>query len=83
MPSTDGRKQRADGELSRARIHRYIADYTAAHAIAPTLAEIAAEVSLKVPTVHYHLKRLRDRGIITIDHGSRAVTLLVWPGGDE
>ena len=81
--ATNGRQNRADGEASRARIHRFLADYIVHHAISPTYAEIAAGVGLKPPTVLHHLRTLESRGVLRIGYGARSISLLIAPDSGD
>ena len=59
------------------QIYDYILSFTAQHGYPPSVREIGAAVGLKSPsTVHFHLKKLADAGVIEIGAGKgRAITL--------
>lgn len=50
-------------------ILEFIKDFSASHASPPTVREIAKELKLAVSTVHEHLARLRERGILRHERG--------------
>ncbi len=59
------------------QIYDYILDFTQDHSYPPSVREIAQAVGLKSPsTVHFHLKGLREAGLITQAEGkTRAITV--------
>lgn len=59
------------------QIYDYIVVFQAEHGYPPSVREIGAAVALKSPsTVHFHLKGLEEKGIITKAEGkTRAITL--------
>ena len=50
-------------------ILEFIKNYSASHAFPPTVREIAKALRLAVSTVHEHLARLRERGILRHEKG--------------
>ena len=59
------------------KIYDFIQSFTAEHGYPPSVREIGAAMGLKSPsTVHFHLKKLADAGVIEIGAGKgRAITL--------
>ncbi len=59
------------------QIYDYILAFTDEHGYPPSVREIAEAVDLKSPsTVHFHLKGLRDQGLISQAEGkTRAITI--------
>ena len=59
------------------RIYDYIAACIQTHGYPPSVREIGEAVGLRSPsTVHFHLKKLADAGVIEIGAGKgRAITL--------
>lgn len=59
------------------QIYDYILEFTDAHGYPPSVREIAEAVELKSPsTVHFHLKGLREAGLISQAEGkTRAITI--------
>ena len=59
------------------KIYQYIKDCICEHGYPPSVREIGAAMGLKSPsTVHFHLKRMEEAGILTIGSGKgRAITL--------
>ena len=59
------------------QIYDYILEFAAEHGYPPSVREIAQAVNLKSPaTVHFHLKGLREAGVITQAEGkTRAISL--------
>ena len=59
------------------QIYDYIISFTAQHGYPPSVREIGEEVGLKSPsTVHFHLKGLEEKGLITKAEGkTRAITI--------
>ena len=59
------------------RIYDYILSFTDSHGYPPSVREIAEAVDLKSPsTVHFHLKSLREAGLITQAEGkTRAISI--------
>ena len=59
------------------QIYDYILDFTDEHGYCPSVREIAQAVDLKSPsTVHFHLKGLREAGLISQAEGkTRAITI--------
>ena len=59
------------------QIYDYILAFAEEHGYPPSVREIAAAVNLKSPaTVHFHLKGLREAGLITQAEGkTRAITI--------
>lgn len=59
------------------QIYDYILSFTDAHGYPPSVREIAQAVELKSPsTVHFHLKGLREAGLITQAEGkTRAISI--------
>ncbi|MEG1721019.1 MAG: transcriptional repressor LexA [Pseudoflavonifractor sp.] len=64
------------------QIYDYIISFQAVHGYPPSVREIGAEVQLKSPsTVHFHLKSLEEKGLITKAEGkTRAITINGAPG---
>ena len=64
------------------QIYDYIVSFTAAHGYPPSVREIGDHVGLKSPsTVHFHLKGLEEKGLITKAEGkTRAITVSGGPG---
>ena len=66
-------------KLSRRQqeIYNFILSFTNEHGYPPSVREIGAEVGLKSPsTVHFHMKGLREAGLITQAEGkTRAITI--------
>ena len=63
------------------RIYDYILSFTDEHGYPPSVREIAEAVDLKSPsTVHFHLKGLREAGLITQAEGkTRAISVTDGP----
>ena len=63
------------------QIYDYIRSFTEANGYAPSVREIAVAVGLKSPsTVHFHLKGMRQAGLISQAEGkTRAITLRDGP----
>ncbi len=59
------------------QIYDYLLEFTQEHGYPPSVREIAQAVDLKSPsTVHFHLKGLREAGLITQAEGkTRAITV--------
>ena len=59
------------------QIYDYILSFSDEHGYPPSVREIAAAVNLKSPaTVHFHMKGLREAGLITQAEGkTRAITI--------
>ena len=59
------------------QIYDYIISFQRDHGYPPSVREIGEHVGLKSPsTVHFHLKKLADAGVIEIGAGKgRAITL--------
>ena len=59
------------------QIYDYILSFTSEHGYPPSVREIGAAIGLKSPsTVHFHLKRLQERGLIEKgDFKGRAIVL--------
>ena len=59
------------------KIYQHIKDCIREHGYPPSVREIGAAMGLKSPsTVHFHLKRMEEAGILTISSGKgRAITL--------
>ena len=64
------------------QIYDYILSFTASHGYPPSVREIGDYVGLKSPsTVHFHLKGLEEKGLITKAEGkTRAITVSGGPG---
>ncbi len=60
------------------RIYEFIKMYIGENQYSPTIREIAVAVGLKSPsTVHGHLDRMRDKGIINfVDSSARTIRIL-------
>ena len=67
------------------KIYDYMASYIAEKGYPPSVREIGAAVGLKSPsTVHFHLKRMEEAGLIEKDSGKgRAVALTDRKSGRE
>ena len=64
------------------QIYDYILSFTNQHGYPPSVREIGAAVGLKSPsTVHFHLKKLADAGVIEIGAVLPKGALLVGPPG--
>ena len=58
------------GEQSRDRILKAIAEYYEVHKYAPSVRELCAITGLKsTSTVHAHLLRMQNEGVLETDHG--------------
>lgn len=66
-------------------IYEFILAFTSEHGYPPSVREIGAAVGLKSPsTVHFHLKRLQEQGLIEKgDFKGRAIALTQRPGQDR
>lgn len=64
------------------QIYDYIISFTGEHGYPPSVREIGDYVGLKSPsTVHFHLKGLEEKGLITKAEGkTRAITVSGGPG---
>lgn len=64
------------------RVLEAIASHLHDHQNPPTLREVALSTDLAISTVHYHVVRLRDQGLVvrTVDRGARvnSLTALGW-----
>ncbi len=62
------------------QIYDYILDFSQSHGYPPSVREIAEAVGLKSPaTVHFHLKGLREAGVITQAEGKTRAISVVGP----
>ena len=63
------------------QIYNYILSFTDEHGYPPSVREIAEAVDLKSPsTVHFHLKGLREAGLISQAEGkTRAISITDGP----
>lgn len=63
------------------QIYEFIVEFQSEHGYPPSVREIGGAVGLKSPsTVHFHLKTLEERGLITKAEGkTRAITLSLGP----
>ena len=69
MPGRSNNKQN--------EVYEFIVQFTREHHYPPAIREIAQAVGLKSPsTVHFHLKKLEEKGLLqTVDGKSRAIVL--------
>lgn len=67
------------------QIYDYIVSFSGLHGYPPSVREIGEYVGLKSPsTVHFHLKGLEEKGLITKAEGkTRAITVSGGPGAPE
>ena len=67
------------GQESRDKVLKAIAEYMEVHSYAPSVRELCAMTGLKsTSTVHAHLFRMQQEGLIETDHGfntSRALRI--------
>ena len=63
------------------KIYNYLRAYIRENGYPPAVREIGAAMGLKSPsTVHFHLKKMEEAGLIAINTGKgRAITLLERP----
>ncbi|MCD8211405.1 MAG: transcriptional repressor LexA [Oscillospiraceae bacterium] len=66
------------------QIYEYIDEFSQQHGYSPSVREIAAHVGLSSPaTVHFHLKSLRDAGLISQEEGKTRTLKVVRPEGEK
>lgn len=71
----------AAGHKTRQTIFKFIVDYIQEHGYSPTVREIAEGAGLKsTSTVHSHLERMLDEGMIESDAGIGSPRAIRVPG---